>query len=46
MSKVFKYSEALEKAQTLMDANEGVEFKELFTYDKDLGGYVKTAKAF
>ena len=46
MGKVFKYSEALEKAQALMDANEGVKFDELFTYDKDLGGYIKTAKAF
>ena len=46
MSKVFKYSEALEKAQALMDVNEGIQFDELFTFDKDLGGYIKTAKAF
>ena len=46
MSKVFKYSEALEKAQAIMDANEGVKFDELFTFDKDLGGYIKSAKAF
>lgn len=48
MSKVFKYSEALEKAQALIDTNkdQNLEFKQLYTFDKDIGGYIKTAKAF
>ena len=48
MSKVFKYSEALEKAQALIDANKDQDLKpdQLYTFDKDVGGYIKTAKAF
>ena len=47
MSKVFKYSEALEKAQALIDTNKdkNLEFDQLYTFDKDAGGYIKKAKA-
>ena len=47
MSKTFKYSEALEKAQALIDANkdQDLEFNQLYTFDKDAGGYIKTADA-
>lgn len=48
MNKVFKYSEALEKAQALIDANkdQDLKFDQLYTFDKDVGGYIKTAKAY
>jgi hypothetical protein len=45
MTKVFKYHEALKKARALIDANRDkkLQFKDLYTYDKEAKGYIKTS---